>query len=175
MPTRLSASGRVSRPFSSDGSGSGSVFALRVFCAMVSASSGRLIRELSDESDFDIFLVPSRSDITRVAGPVIRGSGCGKNNPSARPWPRIESPKSWLNFWAISQNFGRHQHRIVVETNRRILAILAGLFLELRHAVEPADPRHAIEYPCQFRVSGHLALVEHDVLFRIDTRGDESW
>ena len=80
MPTRLSASGRVSRPFSSDGNGSGSVFALRIFCAMVSASSVRLMRELSDGSDFDIFLVPSRKLITRVAGPVISGSGCGKNS-----------------------------------------------------------------------------------------------
>ena len=49
------------------------------------------MRELSDASDFDIFLVPSRRLITRVAGPVISGSGCGKNNPSLKPWPRIES------------------------------------------------------------------------------------
>ena len=52
---------------------------------MVSASSVRLMRELSDGSDFDIFLVPSRRLITRVAGPVISGSGSGKNSPSLKP------------------------------------------------------------------------------------------
>ena len=57
----------------------GSVLALRIFWAMVSASSVRLMRDWSDGSDFDIFLVPSRSDITRVAGPWISGSGSGKN------------------------------------------------------------------------------------------------
>jgi hypothetical protein len=74
---------------------------------------------------------------------------------------------------AIEQDVGCHQHRIVVETHRRGLAILAGLFLELRHAVEPADPRHAIEDPGQFRVFVHLALVEHDVFLGIDARGDK--
>ena len=39
------ASGRGSRPASSDGNGSGSVLALRIFCAIASASSVRLMRE----------------------------------------------------------------------------------------------------------------------------------
>src|SRR4051794_18844775 len=107
MPTRLSASGRASRPFSSVGSGSGSVLALRTFCAMVSASSVKLMRELSDASDFDIFLVPSRKLMTRVAGPVIKGSGSGKNRPSLAPWLRIESAKSLLNFCAMSRDSSR--------------------------------------------------------------------
>ena len=46
---------------------------------MVSASSVKLIRDSSAGSDFDIFLVPSLSDITRVAGPWINGSGRVKN------------------------------------------------------------------------------------------------
>src|SRR5947199_9571048 len=75
---------------------------------------------------------------------------------------------------AIEQNVRRHQHRIIVETYRCILAILARLFLELRHPVQPADPRDAIEYPRQLRMPGHLTLVEHDMLFRIDAAGDES-
>ena len=102
MPTRLSASGRGSRPASSLGSGSGSVFALRIFCAIVSASSVRLMRELSDASDFDIFLVPSRRLITRVAGPWITGSVSGKN-ASPNPRARIDSAKSLLNFCAMSR------------------------------------------------------------------------
>ena len=79
MPTRLSASGRCARPFSSLGSGSGSVLARRILSAIASASSVKLMRDWSEASDFDIFLEPSRSDITRVAGPWISGSGCGKN------------------------------------------------------------------------------------------------
>ena len=78
MPTRLSASGRLASPASSVGSGSGSVFAFWIFLAMVSASSVMLMRERSDGSDFDIFLVPSRKHITRVAGPMMTGSGSGK-------------------------------------------------------------------------------------------------
>src|SRR5215813_10311672 len=69
---------------------------------------------------------------------------------------------------AVEQDVGRHQHRIVVETDRCILAVLARLLLELRHAVEPAHPRHAIEDPGKLRMSGDLALVEHNVLLRID-------
>ncbi len=74
---------------------------------------------------------------------------------------------------AIEQNVGRHQHRIIVKPHRGVLAVLASLFLELGHAVEPADPRHAIEDPRQFRVSGNLALVEDNMLLRIDAGGDE--
>ena len=54
--------------------------ALRNFFAIVSASSVMLIRSMSDSPDFDIFLVPSRRFITRVAGPSITGSASGKNS-----------------------------------------------------------------------------------------------
>src|SRR5205809_8093693 len=105
MPTRLSASGRFSSPFSSDGSGSGSVFALRIFCAIVSASSVRLMRELSEASDFDIFLVPSRSDMTRVAGPVMIGAGRGKYG-SACACVAMGLGKSLLYFWVVLRGGG---------------------------------------------------------------------
>ena len=59
-------------------SGAGSVLALRIFFAIVSASSVRTIRERSDGSDFDIFFEPSRRDMTRVAGPSMIGSVIGK-------------------------------------------------------------------------------------------------
>ncbi len=80
MLTRLRASGRSFRPSTVSGSGSGSVLALRIFCAIWSASSVRLIRLWSLGSDYDIFFVPSRSDITRVAAPSISGSTTGKNS-----------------------------------------------------------------------------------------------
>jgi len=74
---------------------------------------------------------------------------------------------------AIDENVCSHQVRIGVETDRCVLAVLAGLFLELGHAVQPSEPRHAVEHPCEFSVFGDLALVEHDVLLRIDAAGDE--
>ena len=74
---------------------------------------------------------------------------------------------------AIDQNIGRHQRRIGVETDRGILAVLAGLLLELGHPVEPAESGDAIEDPGELGVLGHLALVEDDVFCRIDAAGDE--
>ena len=62
-----------------------------------------LMRDMSEGSDFDIFLVPSRRLMTRVAGPMITGSGCGKNRPSSKPAALMASPKSLLNFWAMSR------------------------------------------------------------------------
>ena len=53
---------------------------------------------------------------------------------------------------AIEQDVGRHQHRIVVEADGRVLAVLARLLLELGHAVEPAEPRDAIEHPGELGV-----------------------
>ena len=65
------------------------------------------------------------------------------------------------------------RHGIGVEPDRGVLAVLAGLLLELGHAVEPADARDAIEDPGELGVLGDLALVEDDVLLRIDAGGDE--
>src|SRR4029077_2154633 len=74
---------------------------------------------------------------------------------------------------AINQNIGSHQRRIGVEADRSILAILAGLLLELRHAGKPTQPRHAIEYPGELGVLGDLALVEYDIFFWIDSAGEK--
>jgi len=73
----------------------------------------------------------------------------------------------------IGEDVGRHQHRIVVEADRGILAVLARLLLELGHAVQPAEPRDAVEYPGQLGVHRHLALVEDDLLDRVDAGGNE--
>ncbi|MNY20504.1 hypothetical protein D3C86_1539850 [compost metagenome] len=78
MPTRFSASARPFRPSTSLGSASGSVFAFLIFFEIASTSSMRLMRDRSEGSDFDIFLVPSFNDITRGAGPPISGSTIGK-------------------------------------------------------------------------------------------------
>ena len=73
----------------------------------------------------------------------------------------------------VEQNVRRHQVRIDIEPGGGVLAVLARLLLELRHAVQPAEPRHAIEDPGKLGVAGDLALVEHDVAGGIDARGDE--
>ena len=74
----------------------------------------------------------------------------------------------------IEQDVGRHQHRIVEEADRRVLAVLARLLLELGHAVEPAHARHAIERPGELGVLGDAALVEDRVDLGIDAAGEES-
>jgi len=68
----------------------------------------------------------------------------------------------------VKQNVGCHERRIGEQAQRSIFAILAGLVLELRHAVHPADARHAVEDPCKLRVLRHAALVEDDMRLRID-------
>ena len=76
MPTRFSASGRSLQAVDlATAAASGSVLALRIFFEIVSASSVRLMRDRSDGSDFDIFLEPSRSDMTRGAGPLDQRLG----------------------------------------------------------------------------------------------------
>src|SRR5262249_49205751 len=48
---------------------------------------------------------------------------------------------------AINQDVGGHQRRIGVKTDRRILAFLPGLLLELVLAFEPAEAGDAFEHP----------------------------
>ena len=73
----------------------------------------------------------------------------------------------------VEQNVRRHKVRIDIEAGGGLLAVFARLLLELRHAVQPAEPRHAIEDPGKLGVPGDLALVEDDVAGGIDARGDE--
>ena len=73
----------------------------------------------------------------------------------------------------VGQDVGRHQGRIGVEPDGGVLAVLAGLLLELGHAVEPAEPGDAVEHPGELGMLGNLALVEDDVLLRLDAGGDE--
>ena len=73
----------------------------------------------------------------------------------------------------VDQDVGRHQVRIGVEPDRGVLAVLAGLLLELGHAVEPAQAGDAVEHPGELGMLGDLALVEDDVPLGIDAGGDE--
>ena len=58
---------------------------------------------------------------------------------------------------AVDQDVGRHQDRIGEEADRGVLPVLAGLLLELGHAVEPAHAGDAVEHPGELRVLVHLA------------------
>src|SRR6185312_6663450 len=65
-----------------------------------------------------------------------------------------------------------HQVGIGEQADRDVLAVLARLLLELRHAVEPAEAGHAVEDPGELGMGRHLALVEDDVLARVDAGGE---
>ncbi len=74
---------------------------------------------------------------------------------------------------AIDQNVSGHQVRVGIKTDRGVLFILARLFLELRHAVEPAHARNAVKNPTQLGMSTNARLVEQDRLVRIEARRDK--
>jgi hypothetical protein len=77
-----------------------------------------------------------------------------------------------------SENVSCLQHRIVEQADRDVFCILAGrLVLELRHALDPAHPRDAVEDPAELSVRQDGRLREDDRLVRIDagreiSRGD---
>ena len=73
----------------------------------------------------------------------------------------------------VEQDVSRHEARIGEQAQRGVLAVLAGLFLELRHAVHPADARHAVEHPGELGMAGNAALVEDDMLLRVDAGSEE--
>ena len=74
---------------------------------------------------------------------------------------------------AVGENVGGHQGRVGEQPDRGILAVFAGFFLELRHPFEPAHAGHAIEDPGELGVLEDTALVEDDVLLRIDAGRQE--
>src|SRR5260370_36707719 len=69
----------------------------------------------------------------------------------------------------VDEDVRRHQHRVGIKTEAGHISMLASLFLELRHTVEPAERREATEQPSQLGVSGNHALVEDRAPFRVDT------
>ncbi len=73
---------------------------------------------------------------------------------------------------AIGQNVRRHQYGIVIEADRRILAVFARFLLKLGHAVQPAHARHAVQHPGEFPMGGYFGLVEDDLFLCINTGGN---
>ena len=73
----------------------------------------------------------------------------------------------------VKQDIGRLEHGIDEQADRGTLAILADLVLELRHAVQPADPGSAVQQPAQLGMGRHARLVEQDGPIRIDARRNQ--
>src|SRR5262245_36106736 len=74
----------------------------------------------------------------------------------------------WHVRCSINENVCGHEVGVDVKPDRSVLPVLTGLFLELRHPIEPADTRDAIEHPGEFGVFVDLALVVDDVFFVVD-------
>ena len=167
------------------GTGAGSVRALRIFWAMVSASSVMLIRLMSEGSDFDIFFVPSRRLITSGGHALDDRFGEREElhaeivvelrRDVARQLEMLLLVLAYRNVGGVvGEDVGRHQRRVGKEPERRVLGVLAGLVLPLGHALHPAHPRNAVEDPRQLGLFGHPALVEEDGARRIDPGGGDS-
>ncbi len=73
----------------------------------------------------------------------------------------------------VGGDVGRHQVRIHVQPGRRRLAILPRLVLELRHPVQPAEARDAVEDPAQADMGVHRGLREQGAARRIYAAGQQ--
>ena len=73
----------------------------------------------------------------------------------------------------VEQDVRRLQHGIGVETRAGLLAVLARLDLELRHAVQPTHRRHTVENPRQLGVLVHMRLDEERAALRVHATGEE--
>ena len=73
----------------------------------------------------------------------------------------------------IQQHVGSLQHGVSEQRDRLAFAVLARLVLPLRHAVEPAHPRRAVQQPLQFGMGRNLRLIEQHGLCRVHSAGDQ--
>ena len=118
----------------------------------------------------DIFEVPSRRLITLAAvPPPMNGSGSTNSSTSKSLLNLIAMSRVELDMLLlvladrnvgglVKQDVRGLQHGIGEQTDRRAFAVLARLLLELRHSVEPADARGALQQPSQLRVRRDRAL-----------------
>ena len=74
-------------------------------------------------------------------------------------------------FGVVQHDVGDHQHRVVEEADaHRFVAALGGLVLELRHAAQLAERRHAVEDPGELGVGAHVALHEQQRAIFLEAR-----
>ena len=150
----------------------------------MSSESVRLMREASDGSDFDIFAVPSRRGHDARRGGGDEGLGQGEQLDAEvgvelrRDVARqLEMLLLVLADGDVGRLIGEHvrglEHRVGEQADARAFAVLAGLVLPLRHAVEPAHPRSAGEQPFELGMRGDARLVEQRRAVGVDARGNE--
>ena len=148
---------------------------------------------MSAGSDFDIFLVPSFRDITRMAGPEIIGSVMGKNSS---PKPLFGDPfgeivvellgdvagqfEMLLLVLAdrhmgrlVQQDVGRHQRGIGEQARARTFSAFLPAF-SFHCVMRCIQPMRATQLKIQASSAccTHLGLVEDDRLFRIEPGGE---
>ena len=74
----------------------------------------------------------------------------------------------------IKQDIRRHQHRIGEQAAVDVVGVLARFVLKLRHARKLAHVGIAVENPGKLRVLMDVGLEKDDVLFRIQSAGEEN-
>ena len=158
--------------------------ARRSLSAIVSASSVRLMRDCSEGSDLDIFLVPSRKRHHARGLAQDHRLGQREQLDGEAAVERAGDVAGELQMLLlvladrhvgrlVDQDVGRHQHRVGEQADRRVLAVLAGLLLELGHPVEPAHLADAAQHPGELGVRRDVALHEQDRALRVDAGGEQ--
>ena len=183
MLTRLRASGRPASPASVSGSGSGSVRALRILSAMASASSVRLIRLMSEGSDFDIFFVPSRKRHHPRRRALDHRLGQREEVDAVVVVELGRDVAGELDVLllvlahrhvggVVEQDVGRHQRRIGESPSEEFSGFLPALSLNWVIRFSQPMPGDAVEDPGELGVRRHLGLVEEDRALRVEAAGD---
>ena len=78
----------------------------------------------------------------------------------------------WHLMGIVEQDVARHEDGVVEEPGGYALLVLC-LCLELRHSLQPADGRDAVEQPAGLSVRRHVALHENSALVRVKPRGEQ--
>ena len=73
----------------------------------------------------------------------------------------------------VEQDVGGLQHGIVEDADVDAVGVLLGLVLELRHALEVAEPRDAVEHPRELGVLGHHRLQEQQRPLGVDAEREQ--
>ena len=131
-----------------------------------------------------IFRLPSRRLMTRAAGAQDEGLDGGEEVGGVVVVELLGDVVGELEVLAlvvadgdaggvVGEDVGGHEVGVDVEAGGDGFAVLAGLVLELGHAVEPADAGDAGEDPAEADVGVDGGLVEEDVAGRVDAAGEE--
>ena len=151
-----------------------SVTADLIFFSIVLGGSRTRIVPWGESSDFDILFSGCCRSMTRAptAGKVAFGTT--KVSPK-RLLNRMATSRGELHVLAlvvadrhllgvVQHDVGHHEHGVVEEPDAQrldpVVALLRELVLELGHAAQLAERRHAVEQPGELGVGAHVTLHE---------------